>query len=1380
MEVHVGNESKTEARKYPCGYALAILVALAWIAAPVVAQEGGAFAGPESVPEIFEGSLSDQQADAGAGALGRASGLQEVDITVLPGHSGPSEPDFQPGTWDAALDEGTGELALSPLQWLTPNPSFEGINANQTGFVPPDTQGDVGPNHYIQVVNSSFQIWDKNGTSLVGPTTIQTLWAGASNAQAACRDTNSGDPITVYDHLADRWLITKFTRPHFTPAGDPDWQCIAVSRGPDPVNDGWYLYQFAMIDESGADFSHDYPKFGVWPDGYYMGSQEGFYGGDLNLMVFDRANMLNGNPAGTQSLDGGNQTFFWLPADLDGPPPPAGTPNYFARQVDSDHYGVGGSDRIEIVEFHVDWQNPANTGFSASQSIAVLPFEETLCGGGDPGLFQNCIPQPTSAILLEGLTVWPMYRLQYRNFGNRDTLVFNHTVNADGNGTAGVRWYELERATPGNGPWTLRQQGTYSPQNPGNAEPEHRWMGSVAMDRFGNMALGYSVSSVNLVANGDAVNGYPSIRYTGREADAPLGLMPEVEVTMAQGTQSTASATRWGDYSAMVVDPVDDCTFWYTQQYLTLGGDTWSTRIGAFSFADCNADIRVTKSASPNPATAGLQLTYNINVFNAGILDATNVIVTDTLPAGFSYVADSVPGAECIDTTEPTIVCNFGDIAKNSSKSFTITVLIDSAILQVPDGPTAYENLVEADAEQPDNNLGNNSFALSTLVNELADLAVTKTCKPDRDAVVGEVDAYCEIFVTNNGPSLARNVTLVDEITASGVYTIGAIVIDPATGRSCNEVSGDVECDLADIDAGETVKVTVHVSTLLAIDVNDTATVATDTPESDYGNNTATGQIHFVLSSADVRVTKQCEPNNLFALTGTDAFCEIFVFNNGPSPAVNVVLTDEIASDGTYTVQSATTSAGTCTPLVPTDDVDVECLLGTIAVGATVKVTAVFTSLEEVDVEDIATATSDTSDPDPNNNTATGSVTFKAVADLSITKTDNPPSVDAGTVLTYTINVANAGPSTAVNVVVSDILPVQTEFVSYTVTVGSGSCVAGVAGDSSRPTQCGLGDIVSGGAATIVVVVNVLPDAKGLIHNDVSISSDTFDDDNSDNQVTEDTTVLVNTELVLTKTDSPDPVAAGAELKYVLSLTNNGPSTATDVILVDSLPAETSLVNIKVLGGVGDCLLSQSSPDIVTCTLNDMNPLESFMVGITVLVDPSVADGTSIHNDAVVAESSGPGANASADTLVNAEADLWIDKTGYFITENPSKTIRYVLTVHNDSGCSGDDPQVCGDGGPSDAQGVVVIDDLPADSKKLVVTFVSEDCVYNKGPHTVTCTMQTPLAAGDSVFFEIEAQPRGKLGAIINTADVSSSTSDPNSGNNTDDMLIKVSGGGQK
>jgi hypothetical protein len=480
-------------------------------------------------------------------------------------------------------------LSVTPNEFSTPNPTFEGITQAQGGgFRPPDTQGDVGLNHYIQVVNVAFQIWDKQGTCLLrdpagncAPRPLNSLWAGFGGP---CQNENDGDPIVNYDHLADRWLITRFTLS--TGPGNPSSnnQCIAISRGPNPVTDGWYLYQFQL------PAPNDYPKIGVWPDAYYMGSQQGFSRPSatttgLDLYAFDRASMLNGNPArfvrffvSTRATR--NRSLFLMPSDLDGPEPFPGTPNTFIRHVDGALHG--GADRLELFDFSVNWQPIPPTARVVMRTLRTLPFSADCAGGTN--LVQPCVTQRNTSQRLESLAVWIMWRAQYRNFGTHETLVTNHTIDVDGNDHAGIRWYELRRT--GGGTWTIFQQGTYSPdaRNPGLADDPHRFMGSIAMDRAGNMALGFSASSSTL---------FPSIRYVGRLASDPPGLMPhgappdgDFTLSPITGVGSQTASNRWGDYSSMNIDPEDDCTFWYTNQYVDTSGN-WRTRIGAFFFPQC-------------------------------------------------------------------------------------------------------------------------------------------------------------------------------------------------------------------------------------------------------------------------------------------------------------------------------------------------------------------------------------------------------------------------------------------------------------------------------------------------------------------------------------------------------------------------------------------------------------------------------------------------------------------------------------------------------------------------------------------------------------------------------------------------------------------------
>jgi hypothetical protein len=283
------------------------------------------------------------------------------------------------------------------------------------------------------MVNTVFAIYDKQGNLLAGPSPINTLWSGFGGP---CETENNGDPIVRYDHLADRWLLSQFALP-----GPDLHECIAISRTADPVTGGWFLYAFPTVDANGNPVFPDYPKIGVWPDGYYMGTQRGFPNGGLDVWVFERDKMLNGAPAAMVQFSVPAPSLFLMPSDLDGPPPPAGTPNFFARQVDGDRFG-GGGDRVEIFAFSVNWATPASSTFTQVASLPTAPFDSVLCSAT---LLGACIPQPGTPRRLETLTVWPMWRLQYRNFGTHEAMVFNHTVDADGQDHAGIRWYELRR-----------------------------------------------------------------------------------------------------------------------------------------------------------------------------------------------------------------------------------------------------------------------------------------------------------------------------------------------------------------------------------------------------------------------------------------------------------------------------------------------------------------------------------------------------------------------------------------------------------------------------------------------------------------------------------------------------------------------------------------------------------------------------------------------------------------------------------------------------------------------------------------------------------------------------------------------------------------------
>jgi hypothetical protein len=452
---------------------------------------------------------------------------------------------------DTALQSVAG-----PLVAATPGLNFAGVGNGDYGFAPnaapPDTNGAVGATQYVQWVNESFAVFDKTTGAIAPgfPKTGNTLWAGFPGN---CGTRNDGDPIVQYDKAAGRWIMTQFS----VPTGGPYEQCVAVSTTSDATG-SYYRYSFSY----GTTQFNDYPKLGVWPDGYYItfnifNNAQTFAG--AKLCAYDRSAMLAGLPATQQCFQLSTSFGGVLPPDVDGTTaPPAGAPAPFVNY---------GTNSLNLWRFHVDFANAANTTLTGPTSIAVAAFT-AACGGG------TCIPQPSTSTKLDSLADRLMYRLAYRRFTDHEALVVNHSVKAGGTKRAevdGVRWYELRSVTSGTP--VVFQQGTFAPDS------VSRWMGSIAMDKVGNIAVGYSASSSSV---------FPSLRYTARAVTDPLGTLGAETVIQAGGGSQTGNLHRWGDYSALTVDPVDDCTFWYTSEYEKASGSyNWSTRIASFKLAGC-------------------------------------------------------------------------------------------------------------------------------------------------------------------------------------------------------------------------------------------------------------------------------------------------------------------------------------------------------------------------------------------------------------------------------------------------------------------------------------------------------------------------------------------------------------------------------------------------------------------------------------------------------------------------------------------------------------------------------------------------------------------------------------------------------------------------
>ena len=590
-----------------------------------------------------------------------------------------------PKTGTPIFDPVVQSSALAPSV-PGPTQSFDGLsNADNLAafgsrWVPPDTNGDVGPGHYVQVVNSLLRVFDKVGTPLGAPFKMSSLFA-AAGVTGLCATHDDGDPIVLYDHLADRWLISQFA----FGGSAPFFQCVAISRTGDPTG-SYFAYVFQMPNSK----FNDYPHFGVWPDGYYMTDNQfnkSTFAG-AGVFAFDRARMLAGDPtAGFIYFDRPTNPGGMLPSDLDGPPPPPGTPNYFALFT-----GSGGTSALRVFEFHANFSSPASSSFveRGDSPLAVAPFNPSMCN-----FSESCIPQPGTSSKVDALSDRLMHRLQYRQFSSScpvntalasgcGTLVLNHTVDENGADHAGIRWYVLTIAN-GTNHLAVDQQATYAPDS------DHRWMGSAAMDGEGNVAVGFSVSSSAT---------FPSIRYAGRLVSDLDGTLAQGEATLTAGGGSQTGSDRWGDYSMLAVDPQDDCTFWYTNEYYSASSSIgWRTRIGSFTLSSCPTPPKGTLDGRVTDASTG-------NGIAGALVRTTDGFARTTDGAGH-YSMDVFPGTYTI-------------IASASGHNS-----VTASGVGVSNGSATTQDFALGAAPPPVSCLGTGSFAISGRVGKVAGVTVT-------------------------------------------------------------------------------------------------------------------------------------------------------------------------------------------------------------------------------------------------------------------------------------------------------------------------------------------------------------------------------------------------------------------------------------------------------------------------------------------------------------------------------------------------------------------------------------------------------------------------------------------------------------------------------
>jgi uncharacterized repeat protein (TIGR01451 family) len=733
-------------------------------------------------------------------------------------------------------------------------------------------------------------------------------------------------------------------------------------------------------------------------------------------------------------------------------------------------------------------------------------------------------------------------------------------------------------------------------------------------------------------------------------------------------------------------------------------------------------DLQVIKTGTPSPVAAGNQVTYTLTAVNDGPATATNVVVTDPLPAGTTFVSAS-SSVGTVAHAGGTVTANLGTLTAGQSATIDVIVSVSSAQL-VP-----LTNTATITGSEVDTNPANNSASVNTAVVTITDLQITKTDTPD--PVVSQGTLTYILTALNNGPSDATGVTVVDVLPAGVTF----VAVTSSQGTVANN-AGTITAALGNLTAGQSATVTITVSVDPSNDgpILNTGTVTGNETDPDQNNNSSTTQTN-VTQQVDVSLTKSASAATI--VPGQQLTYTILVTNSGPSTATDVTVTDTLPAGVTFV--SATSTLGTAAHNAGT----ITGSIGTLNVGqsATVTVIVGVNAAAPATLTNTATVTTNETDTNPANNSDTETVNVDRQLDVSITKGDTPDPVIAGQNITYTLTVANAGPSDATGVVVTDALPAGLTFVSATSTQGTATHNAGTVTGT-------LGTIANGGSATITIVATVGAGFTGTLSNTATVTSGGNDINTANNSATQTTTVNREVDLRVTKVDNPDPVVAGNSLVYSITVFNDGPSDASGVTVTDVLPAGVTFTSVAPSQGT-----AAHNGGTVTANLGNLPAGTSATVTLTVATLPTVR-GTITNTVSVTGNETDPNPannSATATTAVNTDVDLAITKTDNVDPVLPGQSLTYTITVTNS--------------GVSTATGVTVTDVLPAG-----ITFASgtatSGTVTNAG-QTVTGSLGS-IAPGASVTMTLVGTVSSSAtGTLTNTATVVATEPETNTANNS-------------
>ncbi|MEO8672892.1 MAG: carboxypeptidase regulatory-like domain-containing protein [Tahibacter sp.] len=1241
----------------------------------------------------------------------------------------------------------SGSGSSQPAQQSGPTPNapapppinvFEGLDRFNFGSTSPsDANGDVGPTDYIQTVNTSAAIYRKSDGFQEAAFSLNTFMSQGSFGNL-CDTNNMGDPVVLYDTFEDRWIISDFA---FLTDGSgnavaPAFQCIAASMSGNPVSGGWNFYSRQI-----SDGLNDYPKLGIWPDGLYMSANMNTFGAaptfkNARVWAFNKAQMYAGAPtAQVVSFDvsGGDSTVLPGNARLQTGTPPAGRPNLF---ISTQLF----TNALTVYKFHVDWNYVSLSTFTGPD----VPIAATSW----PNAAVANVPQSGTATLLDALQIRAMAQNQYTNIGANESLWVSHTVRRAAGGSAAPRWYQVD-VSGGTVAAAIPQAATWDPDA---ANAVHRWMPSLALDRAGNLAIGYSTSSATA---------FPSIAYAGRLAGDPVNTFSKTEQTLFTGTASQTGSTRWGEYSAMTLDP-DGCTFWYTSQYANPADQTvdhrWLTKFGSFRYSECTpvgagGTISGTVTANPGGAPisgASVKLgarstttdgsgNYSFGGIPAGTYpligagkagfastSVASIAVTDAGTTTQDFSLTGVPASAClVDTTQADFL---------AGAATNVDVNISPGDVTLLNAPTIDQS--NTAGTTTGTGFGTPTWTGQTFIPAITGLLVkadgTLFCNG-----CGATPPNLTLSVRNVSGGLPTGADLATVTIPGSLFASGSTVTFTGSFGSPATLTAGTQYALilrpVSVPAGSGYfwirsSPSTYANGSRVLSADSGGTWSTDTTR-DYNFKTYM-QTGYAASGNLVSSTKDANPAQDYSPTWATLSW------NASMPA-NTALSFQVAASnsefGPFTFVGPDSTAGTFFT----------------SSGASL---SQFNGKRYLQYRANFATTNSTTTPTVSD--VTTCYVDNPPADLSITKNDGTTTAPLGGSVTYTITASNAGPGAASNATVTDSFPAG-ETCNWTcVGASGGTCSIGGTGDIVDGV-----DLPVGGTATYSATCDISIAASGSLSNTATISGASAfvaDAVPGNNSATDTDAVGQSSNLAITKTDGVTTATPGGSVTYTITASNAGPSNAPASIVADTFPASLTCTWTCVGAGGGTCTAAGAG---------NINDSVNLPVGGSVTYTPSctvAASATgSLVNTATAAVQAGavdptPGNNSATDIdTLTPQADLAITKTDGVTTATPGGSVTYTITASN--------------AGPSNATGATVADTFPA----------SETCTWTcAGAGGGTCTAagsgninnSVNVPVGGSTTYTASCSVSGSAtGSLSNTATVTApgGVTDPTPGNNS-------------